>query len=100
MCAADGNTRRMRQVGVARDVELRVDGLDHCAGKADYWLLTFAFGVIVPTLVGWFVVPPIKGTPIMGGPPWVTQMVRRHRNRMGTHIPSGESRLASLRRLT
>ena len=42
----------------------------------NYWLLAFAFGLIVPPLVGWFVVPLIKGTPIMGGPPWLIQVVR------------------------
>jgi hypothetical protein len=44
--------------------------------NVNYWLLAFAFGLVVPTLVGWFVVPPIKGTPIMGGPPWMIQAVR------------------------
>jgi hypothetical protein len=44
--------------------------------NVNYWLLAFAFGLIVPTLVGWFVVPLIKGTPIMGGPPWMVQVVR------------------------
>ena len=28
------------------------------------------------TLVGWFVVPLIKGTPLIGGPPWIIQVVR------------------------
>jgi hypothetical protein len=42
----------------------------------NYWLLAFAFGLIAPPLVGWFVVPLIKGTPIMGGPPWMIQVVR------------------------
>jgi hypothetical protein len=37
--------------------------------NVNYWMLTFLFGLIVPTLVGWFVVPPLKGTPLMGGPP-------------------------------
>jgi hypothetical protein len=44
--------------------------------NVNYWLLAFAFGLVVPTLVGWFVVPLIKGTPIMGGPPWMIQAVR------------------------
>lgn len=44
--------------------------------NVNYWLLAFAFGLIAPTLVGWFIVPPLKGTPIMGGPPWLTQVVR------------------------
>jgi hypothetical protein len=44
--------------------------------NVNYWLLAFAFGLIVPTLVGWFVVPLIKNTPIMGGPPWMIQVVR------------------------
>jgi hypothetical protein len=44
--------------------------------NVNYWLLAFSFGLIVPTLVGWFVVPLIKGTPIMGGPPWMVQVVR------------------------
>jgi hypothetical protein len=42
----------------------------------NYWLVAFSFGLIVPPLVGWFVVPLIKGTPIMGGPPWMVQVVR------------------------
>jgi hypothetical protein len=49
--------------------------LAHWRGM-NYWLLAFAFGLVVPTLVGWFVVPLIKGTPIMGGPPWMIQAVR------------------------
>jgi hypothetical protein len=44
--------------------------------NVNYWLLAFAFGLIVPPLVGWFVVPLIKRTPIMGGPPWAIQAVR------------------------
>jgi hypothetical protein len=32
--------------------------------------------LIAPTLVGWFVVPLIKGTQLMGGPPWIIQVVR------------------------
>ena len=35
-----------------------------------------AFGLIAPPLVGWFVVPLIKGTPLMGGPPWIIQVVQ------------------------
>ena len=31
------------------------------------WLVGFAFGVLGPVLVGWFVVAPIKGQPMMGG---------------------------------
>jgi hypothetical protein len=44
--------------------------------SVNYWLLAFAFGLILPPLVGWFVVPLIKGTPIMGGPPWMIQVIR------------------------
>src|SRR5215472_16033641 len=44
--------------------------------NVNYWLLAFAFGLVIPTLVCWFVVPLIKGTPIMGGPPWMIQAVR------------------------
>ncbi len=31
-----------------------------------YWLLAFAFGAALPTLVAWLVVPPLKGLPIRG----------------------------------
>jgi hypothetical protein len=72
--------------------------------NVNYWLLAFAFGLIVPPLVGWFVVPLIKGTPIMGEPPWGdpgdTSAANRpvgRRHSMATHTPSGESHLAALR---
>ncbi len=29
-----------------------------------YWLLAFAFGAVLPTLVAWFVVAPLKGLPV------------------------------------
>jgi hypothetical protein len=29
--------------------------------RAGYWLATFAFGAVIPTLVGWFIVAPIRG---------------------------------------
>jgi hypothetical protein len=32
-----------------------------------YWLTALVFGAIVPTLVAWFVVAPLKGQPIAGG---------------------------------
>ncbi len=32
-----------------------------------YWLTALAFGAIVPTLIAWFVVAPLKGQPIAGG---------------------------------
>ncbi|MCC5600983.1 hypothetical protein [Nostoc favosum] len=32
-----------------------------------YWLAALIFGAIVPTLVAWFVVAPLKGQPIAGG---------------------------------
>ncbi|MGF2035781.1 MAG: hypothetical protein RMZ43_010780 [Nostoc sp. CmiVER01] len=32
-----------------------------------YWLDALVFGAIVPTLVAWFVVAPLKGQPIAGG---------------------------------
>jgi hypothetical protein len=31
---------------------------------ASYWLKAFAFGMIFPTLVAWFVVAPLKGLPM------------------------------------
>jgi hypothetical protein len=34
---------------------------------ARYWVYALAFGAIVPTLVAWFVVAPIKGLPIAAG---------------------------------
>src|SRR5215472_9070721 len=50
--------------------------------NVNYWLLAFAFGLVIPTLVGWFVVPLIKGTPIIGGPalddPGSTSAAKRH----------------------
>jgi hypothetical protein len=45
-------------------------------GRANYWVFAMAFGLIAPTLVGWLVVPLIKGAPLMGGPPWIIQVVR------------------------
>jgi hypothetical protein len=45
-------------------------------GRVNYWVFAMAFGLIAPTLVGWFVVPLIKGAPLMGGPPWIFQVVR------------------------
>ncbi|MEH2128415.1 hypothetical protein [Nostoc sp.] len=33
----------------------------------NYWLAALVFGAIVPTLVAWFVVAPLKGQPIAGG---------------------------------
>ena len=45
-------------------------------GRVNYWVFAMAFGLIAPTLVGWFVVPLIKGTRLMGGPPWIIQVVR------------------------
>lgn len=32
-----------------------------------YWLTAFAFGALLPTLIGWFIVAPLKGDPIAGG---------------------------------
>ena len=32
-----------------------------------YWVYAFLFGAILPTLVAWFVVAPIKGLPMAGG---------------------------------
>ena len=32
-----------------------------------YWFCAFLFGAILPTLVAWFVVAPIKGLPVAGG---------------------------------
>lgn len=34
---------------------------------AAYWLCAFLFGAILPTLVAWFVVAPLKGLPVAGG---------------------------------
>ena len=34
---------------------------------AAYWIAAFAFGAILPTLVAWFVVAPLKGLPIAAG---------------------------------
>ena len=45
-------------------------------GSMNYWLFAGLFGLIAPTLVGWIVVPLIKGTPLFGGPPWHIQAVR------------------------
>ncbi len=35
--------------------------------KVPLWALGFIFGVLGPVLIGWLVVAPIKGQPIMGG---------------------------------
>jgi hypothetical protein len=48
--------------------------LAHRRGNG-YWLFAMAFGLIGPTLVGWCIVPLLKGTPLMGGPPWMIQVV-------------------------
>jgi hypothetical protein len=32
-----------------------------------YWLMAFIFGALGPTLFGWFVLAPIRGTPVAGG---------------------------------
>ena len=41
---------------------------------ARYWVYAFLFGAILPTLVAWFVVAPLKGLPIAGG--WqMTRMI-------------------------
>jgi hypothetical protein len=32
-----------------------------------YWLYAFAFGAILPSLVAWFIVAPLKGQPVAGG---------------------------------
>jgi hypothetical protein len=32
-----------------------------------YWVYAFLFGAILPTLMAWFVVAPIKGLPMAGG---------------------------------
>jgi hypothetical protein len=45
-------------------------------GRVNYWVFAMAFGLIAPTLVGWFIVPLIKGAPLIGGPPWIIQVVR------------------------
>jgi hypothetical protein len=29
--------------------------------RTGYWLVAFAFGAVIPTLVGWFVVAPLRG---------------------------------------
>jgi hypothetical protein len=34
---------------------------------ARYWIAALLFGALGPTLVGWFIVAPIKGTPVAGG---------------------------------
>jgi hypothetical protein len=34
---------------------------------ARYWLYAFAFGAVLPSLVAWFVVAPLKGLPMAGG---------------------------------
>ncbi len=37
---------------------------------AGYWLGALAFGAVLPTLVAWFVVLPLKGLPAGGGFAW------------------------------
>lgn len=32
-----------------------------------YWIAAFAFGALLPTLVAWFVVAPLKDLPVAGG---------------------------------
>jgi hypothetical protein len=34
---------------------------------AGYWTAAFLFGAVAPTLVGWFIVLPVKGTPVGNG---------------------------------
>ena len=34
---------------------------------ARYWVYAFLFGAVLPTLVAWFVVAPLKGLPMAGG---------------------------------
>ena len=34
---------------------------------APYWLLAFLFGAVLPTLVGWFIVLPLRGVPVADG---------------------------------
>jgi hypothetical protein len=34
---------------------------------AKYWLAAFLFGAVLPPLVGWFIIAPIRGLPIAGG---------------------------------
>src|SRR5688572_7921766 len=34
---------------------------------ASYWFYALAFGAVLPTLVAWFVVAPLKGLPMAGG---------------------------------
>lgn len=36
---------------------------------AAYWMAAFVFGAVAPSLVGWFVVQPLKGLPIGNGFP-------------------------------
>ena len=37
---------------------------------AGYWVAALLFGAVLPTLVVWFVVLPIKGLPVGGGFAW------------------------------
>lgn len=37
------------------------------ARGAGYWLAAVAFGAILPTLVAWFIVAPLKGQPVAAG---------------------------------
>jgi hypothetical protein len=34
---------------------------------ARYWVAALVFGAVFPTLVGWFIVAPLKGLPVAGG---------------------------------
>ena len=36
-------------------------------GVLQYWLSALAFGAVLPSLVAWFVVFPLKGLPVAGG---------------------------------
>jgi hypothetical protein len=36
-------------------------------GSAGYWLFALLFGAVLPTLVAWFIVAPLKGAPIAAG---------------------------------
>lgn len=36
-------------------------------GSGRYWIAAVLFGAVVPSLVAWFVVAPLKGLPVAGG---------------------------------
>jgi hypothetical protein len=36
-------------------------------GEAQYWLVACGFGAVLPSVVAWFVVLPLKGQPVAGG---------------------------------